>query len=226
MSFRLINFKSCLFLFLSHLVIQPVAAQLQSKPSYRDLVPPEYVVFDRVFGDLNKDGIEDCILIIKATDSANIVQDEVQGRLDRNRRGILVLLNKNNRYEVVSRNYQCFSSEQEDGGVYFPPELSVEIKKGNLYLNYAHGRYGSWQYIFRYQQNDIYLIGFNQSTGGAVIEKEVSVNYMTKKMVEKVNTNKRAKGGDEIFKETWKSIAVTKLTKLSEVEDFDSFLNQ
>ena len=35
-------------------------------------------------------------------------------------------------YQLTDRNYDCFSSENEDGGVYYPPELWIEFEKGNL----------------------------------------------------------------------------------------------
>ena len=86
-----------------------------------------------VKGDLNKDALEDIVLIIKGTDKSKIIEDENRGKLDRNRRGIIVLLNKGNYYQLAAENYDCFSSENEDGGVYFAAELNVEIKKGNLH---------------------------------------------------------------------------------------------
>ena len=104
-----------------------------------DFLPKGFVVSEKISGDLNKDGIKDCVLIIKGTSKKQIITDEYRGKLDRNRRGIIVLLNKKDHYELAVKNESCFSSENEDGGVYFPPELSVEIKKGNLYIQYGQG---------------------------------------------------------------------------------------
>lgn len=185
-------------------------------------LPKGSVIFDTVCGDLNKDGAADCVLIIKGTDPGFFVDDEYRGRLDRNRRGILVLLNKNGNYELIVKNYSCFSSENEDGGVYYAPELDVEILNGNLYVNYLHGRYGYWKYTFRYQNADLELIGYDASSSrGPVINSETSINFLTKKKQEKVNVNENAEGGDEIFEETWTDVAVTKLIRLSEIENFD-----
>lgn len=85
------------------------------RKSPEDFLPEGYVLFEKVVEDLNKDGLEDCVLIIKGTDKDKIIKDEYRGKLDRNRRGILVLLNKNVGYELVVKNYECFSSENEDG---------------------------------------------------------------------------------------------------------------
>lgn len=194
---------------------------LEQKKNPTDFLPKGFVVFEKIKGDLNKDGIEDCVLIIKGTDRNQIITDEYRGQLDRNRRGIIVLLNKKEHYELAVKNYDCFSSENEDGGVYFPPELSVEIKNGNLFVHYGHGRYGYWQYNFRYQDSDFELIGYESSNGGAVIDSETSINFLSKKKQEKMNTNENAEGGDEVFKETWGKININKLIKLSEIKDFD-----
>ena len=142
----------------------------ETSMSPQDFVPDEFAVFDKIFGDLNDDGQEDCIVITKGTDPNQVVLDEYFGEMDRNRRGIIVLFKDGNTYEQVAKNQSCFSSENEDGGVYFPPELSVEIKKGKLYVHYAHGRYGYWKYTFRYQENSFKLIGYDQTdTQGPVL---------------------------------------------------------
>lgn len=198
-----------------------VFAQSTQKQNPSDFIPKGYVIFEKINGDLNKDGIEDCVLIIKGTDKSKIITDQYRGKLDRNRRGIIILFNKKGLYKLVVRNDNCFSSENEDGGVYFAPELSVEIKKGNLYIHYGHGRYGYWQYTFRHKNLDFELIGYDASNGGTVINSETSINFLTNKKQEKVNTNQNAKGGDEVFKETWKNIKINRLVKLSEIKDFD-----
>ena len=188
-----------------------------------DFMPKGYVVYDTVYGDLNKDGIEDCLLIIKGTDKKNIVKDEYRGELDRNRRGIIVLFKIKGNYQLAVKNYDCFSSENEEGGNYYAPELGVELKKGNLYISYAHGRYGYWSYTFRFQNSDFELIGYDDSNNtGPIVNSETSINFLIKKQVSKVNTNEDIEeGGDEVFEETATKIKRSKLIKLSEIKDFD-----
>ncbi|WP_343632760.1 hypothetical protein [Fluviicola sp.] len=187
-----------------------------------DYIPKGMVLFDKVSGDLNKDGIPDLVLMIKGTDKNNFVQDEYRGELDRNRRGILVLFKHKDGYELVSKNADCFSSENEDGGVYYPPELSLDIRKGNLYVEYRHGRYGYWTYTFRYQNGELELIGYDSTSAhGPVIEHITSINFVTKRKQDKVNTNELAEPEEEVYKETWKDIKQDKRMKLSEIKDFD-----
>jgi hypothetical protein len=194
----------------------------QVKQKTNDFIPKGFIVFEKIPGDLNKDSIDDCVLIIKGTDTGKITTDEYRGQSDRNRRGIIVLFNKKGHYELALKNYDCFSSEQEDGGVYFAPKLSIEIKKGNLYVHYGHGRYGYWKYTFRFQKTDFELIGYDASDNhGPVVNSKTSINFSTKIKQVKVNTNESADGGEEVFKTTSKKIKIDKLIKLSDVKDFD-----
>jgi len=187
-----------------------------------EFIPTGYKVFQEIKGDLNKDGIEDCVIIIKGTNKENIITDEYRGKLDRNRRGIIVLFKANSNYIEAVKNYDCFSSENEDGGVYFPPDLDVSIEKGKLYVHYGHGRYGYWTYTFRYQKSDFELIGYDSSDNfGPVVNSETSINFLTKKKVTKTNTNENAESGDEVFEEKTEKIKVDKLIRLSEIKDFD-----
>ena len=193
------------------------------KQNANDFIPQGFVLSGTSIGDLNKDGVDDKVLLIKGTDKGAYEKNEFGEFVDRNRRGIIVLFKKDNQYQMVLKNLNCFSSENEDGGVYYAPELSLEINKGNLYIHYAHGRYGYWKYTFRYRNSDFYLIGYDSSEGGEVVEKETSINFLSKKKQEKVNTNENAEGGDEVFTETWTNITVTKLLKLRDIKDFENF---
>jgi len=190
----------------------------------KDILPNGYVVIEQIIGDLNKDGNNDCILLIKGKDTNKIVEDEYRGKLDLNRRGIIVLLNKNKKYELFLKNLDCFSSGNEESGVYSAPELSIEIKKGNLCIHYGHGRYGYWRLLFRFNKLDFELIQYEVVySNGPVINKVVSINFLNRTKLEKENINENADcSGKEIFKTTYKKIKVVKLLKLSEIKDFDT----
>lgn len=189
-----------------------------------EFVPAGYVIFQNIQGDLNGDNQADYVFIIKGTDKDMFVKDEFRGELDRNRRGIIIAIKNDDQYELVLENRNCFSSENEDGGVYFAPELDVYIEKGNLHVNYSHGRYGYWDYQFRYQNSDFELIGYDDSQNrGPIVERSTSINLLTKKIRVKENVNVNAEGGDEKFKESWKKFVLPKPIRLKEVADFDDF---
>ncbi|MCQ4264983.1 hypothetical protein CXK91_06780 [Stutzerimonas stutzeri] len=187
-----------------------------------DLVPAGYVVVEEVQGDLNNDDKTDYVLLIKGTNKEKFFDHEYLGTLDRNRRGIIVAFENNGEYQLALKNLDCFSSENEDGGVYFAPDLSISVHKGSLFISYGHGRYGYWSYNFRYQNSDFELIGYDSSQNrGPLIEREISINFLTKKILTRENINQDAKGGDERFKETWKRFTLPKPIKLEEITDFD-----
>jgi hypothetical protein len=195
------------------------------KNKISEFIPKGFKVFEEIKGDLNKDGIDDCFIVIKAINNKNIIIDEYQGKLDRNRRGIIVLLNENGKYKEFLKNVDCFSSENEDGGVYFPPELSINIEKGNLFIHFGHGRYGYWKYTFRLKNSDFELIGYDSSyNNGPVVNSQVSINFLSRKKLIRTNTNETADSGEEVFEERIVNIEKTKsLAKLSEIKDFDGF---
>lgn len=187
-----------------------------------EFVPAGYVVSASIQGDLNKDNQTDYVFIIKATKRSNFVANRAGEEVDRNPRGIVVAFKNKNQYELVLENRDCFSSENEEGGVYYAPELGVSIEKGNLYVHYAHGRYGYWTYNFRYQNSDFELIGYDSSQDrGPLVERATSINFVTKRMLVKENVNQDAQGGDEKFKETWMRFTLSKPIRLRDIPKFD-----
>lgn len=198
-----------------------VKADEKKLPS--DFVPKGFVVFNTIEGDLNNDGRKDHVMIIKGTEKDKIITDEYRGKLDRNRRGIIVLFKtEDNSYVKAVENKSCFSSENEDGGVYYAPEMEVSVDKNNLYVNYMHGRYGYWTYTFKYRNNDFQLIGYDSSDNrGPIVQNETSINFLTGKKQFKDNINKDDEDADEVFQETWSRIDHQKPILLSEIKDFD-----
>ena len=105
--------------------------------------------------------------------------------------------------------------------------MSLEIKKGNLYVHYAHGRYGYWFYTFRLKKSDFDLIGYDSSNdmSGTVLSY-TSINFLTKKKLIKRNINQNGEideSLDEIFEEKTEKIHINTIFKLSEIKDFDEF---
>ncbi|UJP65262.1 hypothetical protein [Mongoliitalea daihaiensis] len=193
--------------------------QVIPSENYTDFLSHGYVLLEEIKGDLNKDGLDDRVWIIQGSDEELFIEDEYRGTLNRNPRGILILFQKEQTYEVVLENNTCFPSDSEDGGVYVAPDLYVTVGKGNLSINFSHGRYGSQKFTFRYQNRDFELIGYDQTDRfGPVVAKEISINFMTKKKLERENTFENEE--EEVFKETWKNIKVDRLIKLSEIKDF------
>ena len=203
--------------------VKPVAvAQMELKADPEEFIPDGYVLFSGCEGDLNKDGKPDVVLMIKGAEESKWVDHEYRGRLDRNRRGLIILFKRDGGYELIAENDECFSSENEDGGVYYAPELRLEINKNRLIISYLHGRYGYWSYIFRYQNNDFELIGYDgYSSRGPVTLRILEVNYSTRTCVYKENINADDDEAEEEFKVKTIKFKRKNLIKLSEITDFD-----
>lgn len=185
-------------------------------------IPKGYKLYGKVQGDLNGDDLDDYVVMVKATKKEHIVINRFDEEVYRNRRGVLIYLSEGVKSNLAIENVNCFSSENEDGGVYFPPELSASIRDGKLYLDFAHGRYGYWTYTFRYQNNDFELIGYDSSSNrGPIVNRVTSINFLTKRKLTRENINQDAESGEEIFEDTWEDIDVQKLHRLSEIKDFD-----
>ena len=178
-------------------------------------------ITDEVTGDLNKDGIVDYVYLVKGVDPAYVVHSDMMGMVDRNRRGIVILLSEGDDYQLTVQNIGCFSSGLEEPGNYYQPELDLIIQNGILKVHFAHGRYGYWRYLFRYQDEAFKLIGYFHRYGGAIVEKEVSINFSTRKKKVKVNVNENAQGGDEEYQVEWSSFELDALIRLSDIQDFD-----
>ena len=192
------------------------------KQDITHFIPKGYKLFDKIYGDLNQDGTTDCVLIIKAMRKDGFVEGDDGNVIDRNRRGIIILFSKQDGYELALKNYDCFSSENEDGGDYGPPELSINIRRGKLYVDYNYGRYGFWDYCFRYQDSDFALIGFDRSENwGATVFTKKSINFLTGTEYIDKNINSKNPDGKKVFRRKIVKMARKPLYKLSKIKDFD-----
>lgn len=187
-----------------------------------DLIPKGYVLFEEYSGDLNNDDRKDYVLIIKNTKEEEIVKNRFGDVIDRNRRGVIIILTKDNEYEKVVENKDCFSSENEDGGVYMPPELWINIEDNKLKIHYGHGRYGYWEYIFKNLESDFKLIGYESSeSNGPKVLYQTKIDFLKKEKTLSENTTKDPAAEEEIFEVISYDIKIDDLLRLTEIENFE-----
>jgi len=185
----------------------------------KSFIPTGYIVTEELCGDLNNNDRRDYVYVIKDTRVSNLVGDE---KIDRNRRGLVIVFNQSDGYKLAALNPEIFSSENEDGGNYYPPELSLDIKGGNLLIEYRHGRYGYWRYNFQYRKTNFQLIGYDAVfRNGPIIQETVSINFLTEKMRIEKNTTPNAEAGDEKFSELWEDFSYSKAILLENIDDID-----
>jgi hypothetical protein len=194
--------------------------------SIEDFVPINWKILQTATGDLNKDNIDDVVLVIQELDRTKIVVNEGLGidTLDTNPR-ILIILFKDNqsnefKFKATSETFilNHFSPTMDD------PFDGIMISKGILGIGF-HFWYsaGSWyqtslEYKFRYQKNDFYLIGaeFDEVHRGTSEGLKRSFNFLTKKMSEIKITFDNDESGEQIEKSetTWKDMDIKELKTL------------
>jgi hypothetical protein len=169
-----------------------------TKPLIEDFIPEGWKTILHESGDLNKDGIDDHVIVIEDTDSKNLIMNDKLGQdtLNINPRNLLVFFKeKKGGYTLIAKNDISF----------VPPENNAEstcladpllteggmgIQKGLLTIHYQYWlSCGSWyvnnaSYTFRYQNSKMELIGFDHSEfhRASGEESSLSINFSTRKV--------------------------------------------
>ena len=190
----------------------------------KDFVPKNWKIFENVNGDLNKDGIEDVVLIIEDTNPDNMKKNEILGPnlLNLNPR-ILILLfkNKNDEYVLAGKNDDGFieSESNEDSPALMDPleDKSIYIQNGTLKITFFYFMSaGSWSasnvtYTFRYQENRFQLIGLDYNTfmrnSGQATEYSLNLSTQKLKKTENINMFDEKESKPKV---TWKNIKINK----------------
>ena len=178
----------------------------QKAKTVNDFIPKGWKEILTTNGDLNKDKLEDTVIVIEKEDKKNIKKNDGFGpeELNLNPRILLVLFKqKDGTYVLASKNDKGFiKSEGNDDNPALMDTLDDIIIKNNILkivFNYFMSA-GSWWtstnvYIFRFQNNVLELIGYEsnaymRNTGE---EEGTSINFSTNKA--KITT------GGNIFEE-------------------------
>ena len=178
----------------------------QKAKTVNDFIPKGWKEILTTNGDLNRDKLEDTVIVIEKEDKKNIKKNDGFGpeELNLNPRILLVLFKqKDGTYVLASKNDKGFiKSEGNDDNPALMDTLDDIIIKNNvlkIVFNYFMSA-GSWWtstdiYIFRFQNNVFELIGYEsnaymRNTGE---EEGTSINFSTNKA--KITT------GGNIFEE-------------------------
>ncbi|MFC5871867.1 hypothetical protein [Chryseobacterium arachidis] len=203
-----------------------------------DFVPKGWKVIYHTQGDLNKDQLDDQVVIIEDTNPKNFRKNENFGsdQLNLNPRIILVFFkNKNQGYTLVAKNNKGFipTENSEMNPCLEDPLLEtggISIEKGLLKISFRYWlSCGSWfvnnaDYTFRFQNNRFELIGFEHSefhraTGE---ESSTSINFSTRKKSETTGGSMSDDHpGNE--KTVWSTIKPKKIYDLQNMVDEDYF---
>ncbi|QNE67074.1 hypothetical protein [Fusobacterium hwasookii] len=186
-----------------------------------DFVPKGWKEILTTNGDLNKDKLEDTVIVIE--------KDDVLGPdyLNLNSRILLVLfIQKDGTYILASKNDKGFiqSENDEENPTLMDTLTGISIKNNTLRINFDYflsaGSYSASQTIFtfRFQNNRFELIGLDNNSfmRNSGEQEEFSINFSTNKMK---TTSGRNMFDEELSKpkETWENINIKKKYILDEM---------
>lgn len=176
-------------------------------------VPDSMAIESVIISDFKDEEIEESwILITKdvnAEDYEEAEEDDDTGFWnaenpycrDHGRRGFVVLFKyKSGEYYKAVEDYYCLDSGEEDGGVYFPPECSIDLDEdGRLNIHYGHGRYGSWGCTFVYMNGEFkYVVSYSDESASWITDA-LSTSYINYE--EGISTSSRLINVNENFNE-------------------------
>ena len=115
----------------------------ESSKSYEDYIPENWEIQQEIKGDLNNDGNEDLVLIIKDLDSTKIIKnDSLDTRSkDFNSRGILILFkDKFNNYELIDKNTIGLipSMDNSENDCLADPLENIQIENNALKIQFNY----------------------------------------------------------------------------------------
>ena len=227
--------KRKLFIILSLFLISSIYIFAENFPqkakTIDDFIPKGWKRISSTSGDLNKDKLEDAVIVIEKEDKKNIKKNDSLGSdyLNLNPRILLVLFKqKDGTYTLVSKNDKGFipSPNSEDEPTLEDTFDSISIKNNTFRINfnyfYSAGSWGTSQtnYIFRYQNNKFELIGFSESSfmRNSGEEEELSINFSTNKV--KTTTGGNVfEGNVNNPKSKWKTVNFKRKYTLDEMSD-------
>ena len=227
--------KRKLFIILSLFLMSSIYIFAENFPqkakTIDDFIPKGWKRISSTNGDLNKDKLEDAVIVIEKEDKKNIKKNDSLGSdyLNLNPRILLVLFKqKDGTYTLVSKNDKGFipSPNSEDEPTLEDTFDSISIKNNTFRINfnyfYSAGSWGTSRtnYIFRYQNNKFELIGFSESSfmRNSGEEEELSINFSTNKV--KTTTGGNVfEGNVNNPKSKWKTVNFKRKYTLDEMSD-------
>jgi hypothetical protein len=205
-------------------VAYPPIAAVSATPE--GFAPKDWPIEFKSTGDLNGDGADDLVLVLRDTDPHNILDNAGFGpdRFNTNPRLLVVALRRpQGGYERVLADHTLITRATEPNlDDVLEDKSSVESHRGalrvtlHLFASAGGWTMGSMTYSFRLQQGSFVLIGYDSSMvqRNSGQTEDISINYLTRK-------RKDATGSIENDRQNvrWKTLPPAPLLTLEQVGD-------
>jgi len=206
-------------------VTYPALVRHASSPE--DFVPAGWRLESKISGDLNGDGRDDVVLVLRGNDPRNVIDARGQGgpeKYDTNPRILAVAFaNAAGGYDLALENHTLVARTTEPSAQdpLDPDGIQaggVEIKRGALQvtLGYFGGNMGHMTYTFRFAKGRFGLIGYDSVDVERMSGKmeQLSINYSTRRMKHSVG-----KISDDSEKVTWTNLPAKPLLTIEQIGD-------
>ena len=133
------------------------------------LLPPRYKKIKEVFGDLDKDGKEEKVVVYNIP-----AEDEEINGVDRE----VVIFKKHSQNWYIWQRSTSAVGNSKDGGMMGDPFEDIEITNGILIISHSGGSSWKWRNSdkYRFQNKSLELIGYS-SYHGKLCEYWVDVDF-------------------------------------------------
>lgn len=180
--------------------------ELHSK-NWKDFLPKGQKSDTITTGDLNKDGLEDLVMVYQP--------EKLLKKENSPERTLRILLKQSDgNYQLVAESKGAVAGESMNN-IYFS---GLEIKKGLLIINHDYIRGGS-VHKYRYQNGGFYLIGVESRTGDASYYSGIDYNLSTGKYI---STYENWDNNKDLPKSNKKE-GIKKPMNLPNIETFDIY---
>lgn len=201
-------------IFLFILLAAPSLAQRFEYPSVpaagksvADFIPVGWTMLDSAFGDLNRDSLQDCAIILQYADSVEILKADEDTVLTQPRVLLIFFKTEKGHFRLIHQNNSFVLNHHSP--TMDDPYQDLTITKGALRLKFQlFYTMGSWYvtdllYIFRYEDGEFVLIGADYYSLHRASRdfEQYSFNFLTKK-----RSYTKGKAGKRTNKPAWKPI--------------------
>ena len=121
-------------------------------------LPENYSVIDTVWGDLDKDGINELVVAYNTQKTKDIYENVS--------RELIIYKKEKNQWMVWQKSEQSLY-DSRGGGTMGDPLGEIKIKNGILLINQRGGSSWKWEHTdkYRFQNGEFYLIGYTSISG-------------------------------------------------------------